>query len=81
MIQRIAACLSLIAFTVCLLVGGLEAGNSFTTTVWRALEAMGATLVVGMILGTMAKAMLEENAKMAREKSKNNASKSTGGDR
>jgi hypothetical protein len=72
MIPRIAASLSLIAFSVCLLTGGLEAGNPFATTVWRALAAMLTTLVVGLALGGMAKIMLGESVRMEREKLKQN---------
>ena len=49
MAQRLAAILALLAFAVCLYVGGVEAGNPFTTTVGRALVAMGGTYVVGLI--------------------------------
>jgi len=64
MAQRIAGCMALIAFAVCLLVGGLDADNPFTTTVERALEAMFATLLVGLLLGKMAKIMVDENLRM-----------------
>ena len=60
----------MIAFAVCLLVGGLEVGNPFSTTVWRALVSMICTLFIGLILGTMAKAMLDENVKAEKEKIK-----------
>ena len=70
MIQRIAGALSLIAFAVCLLVGGLEADNPFSVTVIRALEAMACTLIVGLAVGAMAKIMLDENLRMEREKLK-----------
>jgi hypothetical protein len=76
MIPRIAASLSLIAFAVCLLVGGMEAGNPFSTTVWRALAAMLTTLVVGLVLGGMAKVMLQESIRMEKEKLKNSQVKS-----
>jgi hypothetical protein len=75
MIQRVAVSLSLIAFAVCLLVGGVEVGNPFTTTVLRALAAMAVTLVVGLILGAMLQAMLDESVKMEREKLKKNPAK------
>ena len=81
MISRIAASLSLIAFAICLLVGGLEAGNPFATTVWRALAAMVATLFVGLVLGAMANAMLQENIRMEREKLKNSEAKPEASDR
>jgi hypothetical protein len=81
MIQRIAACLALIAFSVCLLVGGLDAGNPFATTVWRAIGAMMSTLLIGLLLGTMAKAMIQENVESEREKFKNSQPKSNANDR
>ncbi|MGA2229529.1 MAG: hypothetical protein ABSH22_01270 [Tepidisphaeraceae bacterium] len=80
MIQRMAGTLSLIAFATCLLVG-LEARNPFTTTVLRGLAAMGTTFVVGLVLGTMAKAMLDENLRMEQEKLKNSTPKSSARDR
>jgi hypothetical protein len=58
--RRLAACVSLVVFAVCLLAGA-RAGNSFSTTVWRAVMAMGGTVVVGLIVGSMAQAMVEEN--------------------
>jgi hypothetical protein len=67
--QRVAAILSILAFAMCLLIGGLEADNPFTTTVSRALVAMLGTFVVGLILGSMAQKMLKENVS-ATEKSK-----------
>jgi hypothetical protein len=81
MIQRIAACLALIAFSVCLLVGGLDAGNPFATTVWRAIGAMMSTLLIGLLLGTMAKAMIQENVESEREKLKNSQPKPNANDR
>lgn len=75
MVQRVACSLALVAFSVCLLVGGLEADNPFTTTVERALVAMFATLLIGGILGKMAHAMLEENLRMEKEKLRKNSSK------
>ena len=59
--QRVAAILSILAFAMCLLVGGLQADNPFTTTVSRALEAMLGTFVIGLIVGSMAQKMLTEN--------------------
>jgi len=57
--QRLAAILALIAFAVCMLVG-LQADNSFTTTVGRALVAMFVTLVIGLVVGCMVQSMLRE---------------------
>jgi len=81
MIQRLAVCLALIAFSVCLLVGGLEAGNPFTTTVLRALAAMVITLVVGLVVGAMLKAMLDESVTMERERLKKSPAKPETNDR
>jgi uncharacterized membrane protein YfcA len=72
MIRRIAATTSLLVFAVCL-IAGLQVGNSFSTTVWRALIAMGFTALLGLIIGAMAQKMLEENLKEVEEKSKNEA--------
>jgi NhaP-type Na+/H+ or K+/H+ antiporter len=70
MSKRLAAAMSLIVFAVCLLVG-IQADNSFGTTIQRALLAMLGTLVVGLIIGAMAQKMLDENIKPAEEKDKN----------
>ena len=67
--QRVAAILSILAFAMCL-VGGLQADNTFTTTVSRALVAMLGTFVVGLILGAMAQKMLTENVQAEEKKSK-----------
>jgi hypothetical protein len=61
MTRRIAASLSLIAFAVCLVMGGFQAENSFSTSVQRALVAMVITLIVGLAVGAMAQKMLDEN--------------------
>ncbi len=58
---RLAAILSLIAFAVCLFTGGWQAGNTFSTTVLRSLGALAGTFAVGLIIGHMAKKMLDEN--------------------
>ena len=63
--QRLAAVMSLLVFAVCLIVGGLEVGNPFTTTVERALAAMAGTFVVALIVGFMAQKMIEENVNAA----------------
>ncbi len=59
--QRLAAILALLAFALCLYVGGFEAGNPFTTVVGRALVAMGGTYVVGLAVGSMGRRAIEEN--------------------
>jgi UDP-N-acetylmuramoylalanine-D-glutamate ligase len=81
MVTRIAAAMSLLAFAVCLIVGGLGADNTFTTTVERALTAMAATMVIGLILGSMARAMLEENLALEKEKLKKHAATAPADDR
>ncbi|MDP9173033.1 MAG: hypothetical protein M3O30_04100 [Planctomycetota bacterium] len=73
MVMRIAAVMSLLVFAICLVESGLEADNPFTTTVERSLTAMMATLVIGLVLGGMARKMLEENLKSEEEKLKNSS--------
>jgi hypothetical protein len=70
---RIAAVLALVVFAVCV-IAGIVAENAFSTVVTRALLAMLVTLVVGMVLGTMAQKMLDENltaSKKVEEKPEN----------
>ena len=59
--QRVAAILAVIAFAMCMVIGGLQAGNPFSTTVLRSLVAMAGTFVVGLVLGAMGQKMLTEN--------------------
>ena len=59
--RRLAGTLSLIVFAVCLVIGGLQAGNPFGTTVMRALAAMAGTFVIGLVVGVMAEIMLKES--------------------
>ena len=66
--HRLAASLALLIFAACLWVGGIHAGNPFTTTVLRALLAMAGTYVIGLIVGTMGQKMIEENVKAAEKK-------------
>ena len=61
MVKRIAGTMAIIAFALCL-IAGIGADNTFATSVARALIAMLATLVVGLIVGAMAQRMLDENA-------------------
>ena len=79
--KRIAATLSLIAFSVCLVIGAFQADNGFATTVQRALVAMVVTLVVGLIVGVMAQKMLDENIRTHEEKLENAPTKTEGTDR
>jgi NhaP-type Na+/H+ or K+/H+ antiporter len=81
MIRRMAATMSLVAFAVCLVAGGLKADNTFATTVERAVTAMGVTFVIGLVLGAMARKMLDENLKSEAEKLKKSSASSTPGDR
>ena len=62
MARRLAACCALVVFAFCL-IQGLQAHNSFSTTVQRALFAMFGTFVVGLIIGWVAERMLDENLK------------------
>jgi len=57
---RLAASLSLLVFAICL-IAGLESGNGISTILGRALFAMAGTLVISLIVGTMAQRMLDEN--------------------
>ncbi len=59
--QRLAAVMALLVFAVCLIAGGISAGNPFTSTVVRALEAMAGTFVIALILGFMGQKMVQEN--------------------
>lgn len=67
--RRIAACLALLAFATSL-VAGIGADNTFSTTVCRALLAMVATFVIGLVLGVMGQRMLDENLRPREEKLK-----------
>jgi len=80
MVRRIAAICALTVFAVCLLMG-LQVDNPFTTTVIRALKAMVATFIIGLVVGYMAQRMLDENMKVTETKMKNNEVKSRTSDR
>ncbi len=81
MAQRLAAVMGLIAFALCLVVGGIQAGNPFGTTIIRALFAMLGTFVIGLIVGTMGQKMIDENIKTAKEKLSDLGTKEAGSDR
>ncbi|MFI5377746.1 MAG: hypothetical protein ACHRHE_00450 [Tepidisphaerales bacterium] len=70
MIHRIAASLALLAFALCLLEGGFRAGNSFSTTILRALIGMAGTYCVGLAVGWAAQRMVRENLRTEEEKLK-----------
>ena len=69
MTRRLAGVCSLTVFAACLVMG-MQAHNSFTTTVGRALLAMAVTFAVGLLLGAMARKMLDENLRTQEEKLK-----------
>jgi len=69
MANRLAGCCALVVFAFCLVLG-LKANNTFSTTVTRALVAMGGTFVVGLLIGWIAQKMLDENLKSEEEKLK-----------
>lgn len=79
--RRLAGSMAILAFAICLLIGGWQADNTFTTTVCRALVAMAGTFVVGLILGAVAQKMLDENVRTEEKKLKNNKVKTAGEDR
>jgi len=58
--QRLAGTLAILAFAICLVVGGVVADNPLTTTITRALIAMIATLIVGLIVGYAGQKMIDE---------------------
>jgi hypothetical protein len=68
--NRMAATMSLLVFSVCLVIGGLQTGNTFTTCVTRALVAMAGTFVIGLVIGAMGQKMLDENVKRGEKKEK-----------
>ena len=66
--QRLAATMALLAFAVCLVIGGIQTDNPFTTTVMRALIAMAGTFAVGLLVGVMGQKMIDENLKAAKDR-------------
>ena len=70
MTHRIAASLALLAFAVCLLESGVRAGNSFSTSVMRALVGMAGTYCVGLVVGWAAQRMVQENLRTEEDKLK-----------
>ena len=79
--KRFAASLALVAFATCLLAGAAQSGNTFTTTVYRALLAMGGTYVLGLFLGVIAQKMLDENLEFEEQKLRNSRTKLEADDR
>lgn len=78
--RRIACVVALVAFALAL-VSGLEAGNSFSTTVLRALGALAGTFVLGWIIGMMIERVVDENLSTQEEKLKELPAESTANDR
>lgn len=78
--RKIAAAMSVLVFAMCLLCG-VAAHNSFELILVRALEAMFATLVTGMVIGLMAQKMLEENLAQIAKKSELSEAKPPSADR
>jgi ABC-type multidrug transport system permease subunit len=60
MTSRLAAISALLVFALCLVLG-IQAHNSFTTTLTRALVAMASTFLLGLLIGAVAQKMLDEN--------------------
>ena len=58
--SRFAASLAILAFALCLIIGVVQADNTFLTTISRALVAMVGTLVVGFIVGHAGQRMIDE---------------------
>ena len=77
---RIASSMALIAFALCLVMG-MTAENPFGTVVLRALAAMAGTMVVGAIIGTMGRKMIEENVEAEKKKAEIHESKGGPSDR
>lgn len=69
MVRRLAAAMSLVAFTICVMAGLIQE-NTFSTTIARAMVAMVITFVIGLAVGAMAEKMLNENVMREEEKLK-----------
>lgn len=80
MSSRLAAACALIVFAVCL-VSGMQVGNTFGTTVGRAVLAMLVTLVIGMVAGAMLQKSFDETSSVGREKSEKTGTDSGAGGR
>ena len=59
MVYRIAGASAFLVFAVSV-IAGIDADNTFSTIVLRALLAMAATWAIGMVVGGMAQKMLDE---------------------
>lgn len=74
MARKIAASSALLVFAISVLLG-LGASNTFSTTLSRALLAMGGTFVIGLVIGAMADKMIAENLSQSEKKLKNSEAK------
>lgn len=72
--RRLAVVIALVVFAVCIL-SGMLAENTFAETLRRALIGMFGTLVIGLVVGSMAQKMLEENAKQLEKKPEDSETK------
>ena len=80
MARKIAAASALLVFAISVLLG-LHAENTFSTTLSRALQAMAATFVIGLVVGVMADKMVEEHLSASEKKLKNSEAKTGAEDR
>ena len=69
MARKIAAASALLVFAISVLLG-MNAQNTFSTTLIRALQAMGVTFILGLMLGAMTEKMMEENVSASKKKNK-----------
>ena len=74
MARKIAASSALLVFAVAILLG-MQAENTFNTTLTRALVAMAVTFGIGLVTGAMADRMMAENLSVIEKKSENSEGK------
>jgi H+/gluconate symporter-like permease len=72
--RRLAVVIALVVFAVCIL-SGMVAENTFAETLRRALIGMFGTLVIGLVVGSMAQKMLDENARQLEKKPEDSETK------
>ena len=72
--RRLAVVIALVVFAVSIL-SGMVAENTFAETLRRALIGMFGTLVIGLIVGSMAQKMLDENARQLEKKPEDSETK------
>jgi len=81
MSHRLAASFALLAFAMCLLIGAFQAGNPFTTTVLRAMLAMAATYVIGLIVLSMGARALGTGSAVRENNAEDSSQKAESSDR